>query len=243
MPCHKLVDPRLDIRNCDLARLVRQRVVRIVHRISEALHICMKPTLHHENPPPLRHANLLRLGFAGYVLVVLGVGTRRFGMVGIHRQRHVEKDAWPQLRGFVSLNVMHDRIHVDNLNLANAPQDIDVWKKSAVAGFDASYGKVEGFSSLNAVSRLPTLRLTNNAKEYFQRRRCNCFMPITSYLPIKNYTTGRKRAGEPQTRVRLPHPNVFLCRHGFTSKRSEVPPFRLDVYRPSGLPSRSWIAA
>src|SRR5881409_34124 len=106
MPCHKLVDPRRDIRNCELARLVRQPVVRIVHRISEALHICMKPTLHHENPPPLRHANLLRLGFAGYVLVILGVGTRRFGMVGIHRQRHVEKNAWPQFRGFVSLNVI-----------------------------------------------------------------------------------------------------------------------------------------
>src|SRR3989454_2976248 len=75
--------------------------------------------------------------------------------------------------------------------------------------------------ALETVSRLPMLRLTNNAKEYFQRRRCNCFMPITSYLPIKNYTTGRKRAGEPQTRVRLPHPNVLLCRHGFTSKRSE----------------------
>src|SRR5438445_6598718 len=110
----------------------------------------MKPALHHENPPPLCHANVQRLGLAGYVLVILGVGTRRFGMVGIHRQRNVEKNAWPQLRGFVSLNVMHDRIHIDNLNPAKTTHNIDVWKKSAVAGFDASRGKVEGFSSLNA---------------------------------------------------------------------------------------------
>src|SRR5881628_3980061 len=56
MPCHKLVDPRRDIRNCELARLVRQRVVRIVHRISEALHICMKPTLHVEGAADFRDA-------------------------------------------------------------------------------------------------------------------------------------------------------------------------------------------
>ena len=45
---------------------------------------------------------------------------------------------------------MHDRIHVDNFDLASAPHDIDVWEKSAVAGFDASRWKVEGFPSLNA---------------------------------------------------------------------------------------------
>jgi hypothetical protein len=66
---------------------------------------------------------------------------------------------------------MHDRIHVNNLNLANAPQDIDVWKKSAVAGFDASCGKVEGFSSLNAgehhknIFEAPILR----NREFFQK--------------------------------------------------------------------------
>src|SRR5438132_14104638 len=110
----------------------------------------MKPALHHENPPPLRHANLLFLGLTRNVLMVHGIRARRFGMMGAHRQRHVEKNAWPQLRGFVSLNVVHDQIHVDDFELANALHDIAVWNKAAVAGLDASYGHVEGFYFLHA---------------------------------------------------------------------------------------------
>jgi hypothetical protein len=44
---------------------------------------------------------------------------------------------------------MHDRIHVDDFDLPNAPHDRDIREKPAITGFDVSYGKVERLAPLN----------------------------------------------------------------------------------------------
>src|SRR4026209_1984980 len=58
-------------------------------------------------------------------------------MLLIHRQRHVEEDPCAELRAFIGLDVMHDRIHVYDDDILFFSNDGRKRHKAAIPRFNA----------------------------------------------------------------------------------------------------------
>src|SRR5262245_66010953 len=76
------------------------------------LHVGMESALHDEELSPFRHVDLLFHRLAGQVLVTLR--SDKALMMRIHRKRSIKQNSWPQMRGLVSLDVVHHRFHIND---------------------------------------------------------------------------------------------------------------------------------
>ena len=49
----------------------------------------------------------------------------------------------PDTCGFIALNVVFNRIHIDHRNFVLVPQDIDKWQKITIYGIDSHFFEIE----------------------------------------------------------------------------------------------------
>ena len=64
-------------------------------------------------------------------------------MLRIHRQRHVEEDPGAEVRAFVGLNIVHDRIHVHDDDILLFPNDGRERDEAAISGFNRGLVKLD----------------------------------------------------------------------------------------------------
>src|SRR5207249_11201199 len=111
MPDYQSIGAWRDIGDRKSPRGIRDGIVRIVNGKGPAFHKRVKSTLHEESPPPLAQVDRSQHGLARFV-AVSSVQVTSF-VKEVHWKRRVEEDTRSELgRGFVGLDVVHDRVHV-----------------------------------------------------------------------------------------------------------------------------------
>ncbi len=149
MPYYQLIGPGRDVLDGETPVRIGQRVVGIVDGHRPTFHVGVEAALHVERAPPFvqierpdqrltRCMVVHRTDVAPVVLI-------------IHDQGRIEQHARAGFdRGLVALDIVHDRIPIDDFHRMTVPNDGHEGGKLAIPRFDQGDGQLEWFARVNA---------------------------------------------------------------------------------------------